>query len=239
MITSKTHSSGTTLRAAFLLSLAMMAPLAAIPIRVLAWDDQVASMRIAFVGASGNQEIQAMHPAKRTKTYEVAAGDDGLAIEVIGKKTGDGKPCREKLIIPDNSKRPLVLVLPDGKSVSGIRLHVIEDDESNFPWGSTRLVNATGRKLVFVAEKKAVEVPATWAPVMVDPGGSERNMEVRLFFRENREKSFYSAVWQYARDIRTLVFLVPGTDARLGPVAMKMIPENRLLKERDATAAGR
>ncbi len=240
MITRKTHPSGGILLVATpLLSLLMALPLVATPIRVLAWDEQVASMRIAFVGASGNQEIQAMHPSKRTKTYEVAAGTEGLAVEVIGKKTSDGKPCREKLVIPENSKRPLLLVLPNEKSASGIRLHVIEDDESNFPWGSTRLVNATGRKLVFVAEKKAVEIPPTWTPVMVDPGGSARNMEVRLFFRENREKSFYSAVWQYERDIRTLVFLVPGTDPRLGPVAMKMIPENRLLKEQEAAAAGR
>lgn len=240
MITKKTHQPRRRHRAALpLLSLFMAAPLTATPIRVLAWDDQVASMRIALVSASGNQEIKAMHPAKRTKPYEVSAGNEGMAVEVIGKTTSDGKPCREKLVIPENSTRPLLLVLPDGKSASGIRLHVIEDDESNFPWGSTRLVNATGRKLVFVAEKKAVEVPATWTPVTVDPGGSERNMEVRLFFRENREKPFYSAIWQYTRDIRTLVFLVPGTDARLGPVAMKMIPESRLLKEKDAAAAVR
>ncbi|RYD20401.1 MAG: hypothetical protein EOP88_15210 [Verrucomicrobiaceae bacterium] len=240
MITLKTHPSGRILRAALpLLSLLLAVPLSATPIRVLPWDEQVASMRLAFVGASDSQEIQAMHPTKRTKTYEVTAGDEGIAVEVVGKKTPDGKPCREKLVIPENSRRPLLLVLPDGKSVSGIRLHVIEDDESNFPWGSTRLVNATGRKLVFVAEKKAIEVPATWTPVTVDPVGSERNMEVKLFFRENREKSFYSAVWQYEREVRTLVFLVPGTDARLGPVAMKMIPEDRRLLEKDATAAGR
>lgn len=203
----------------------------AMPIRVLAWDDQVASMRIALVDAAGSREVESMHPSKRTKTYQVSSGEEGVSVEVIGKKRADGKPCREKLLIPEHSKRPLLLVLPDEKSESGIRLHVIEDDENGFPWGSTRFVNATGRKLVFAAEKKAVEIPSSWEPVMLNLGGAERNIEVRLFFRENREKSFYSAVWQYAKDIRTLVFLVPGEDPRLGPVAMKMIPENRLFKE--------
>lgn len=222
-----------------LLSCVLAGPLlTATPIRVLAWDEQVASMRIALVDAAGSKEIEAMHPSKRTRTYQISAGKEGVSVEVIGKKNADGKPCREKLAIPENSTRPLLLVLPDGKSASGIRLHVIEDDANGFPWGCTRLVNATGKKLVFAAGKKAVEVPDSWNPVQVDPGGEERNMEVRLFFRERPEKSFYSAVWQYRKDIRTLVFLVPGTDPRLGPVAMKMIPENRLVKEPEPVAAG-
>lgn len=217
--------------AILLLSLFLSLPLGAMPVRVLAWDDQVASLRIALVDAAGTKEIEAMHPSKRTRTYEVSPGEEGAAIEVLGKKNPDGKPCREKLVIPANTRRALVLVLPDGKTASGIRLHVIEDDEGDFPWGSTRFVNATGRKLVFAAEKKAVELPASWNPVLINPGGAERNVEVRLFFREEREKSFYSAIWQYARDVRTLVFLVPGSDPRLGPVAMKMIPEDRRIKD--------
>lgn len=213
-------------------------PLLAMPVRVLAWDEQVAAMRIALVDGSEFMEVTAMHPSKRTRAYEVTPGPDGIFLEMVGKKTADGKPVREKLAIPPNVTRPLVLVLPDGKSASGVRLHVIEDDVKGFPWGSTRLVNSTGKKLVFAAEKKAVEVPATWTPVLVDPGGAERNIEVKLFFREKPEKSFYSAVWQYKRDIRTLVFLVPGSDPRLGPVAMKMIPEDRLAKEPESASAG-
>ncbi|RYD48559.1 MAG: hypothetical protein EOP85_03300 [Verrucomicrobiaceae bacterium] len=194
-------------------------------------------MRIAFVDGDGRTEIEAMHPSKRTKVYQVSVGEEGAAVEVIGKKTADGKPCVEKMSIPENTKRPLLLVLPNEKAPSGIRLHVIEDDDKDFPWGSTRFVNATGRKLVFAAENKAVEIPPSWSPVMVDPGGADRNMEVRLFFREERQKSIYSAVWQYAADVRTLIFLVPGTDARLGPVAMKMIPEDKRVRESEAAAA--
>lgn len=214
-----------------LISYAFSGPLAAGPIRVLAWDDQVASMRIALVDAAGSKEVQGMHPSKRTKIYQISAGGDAAAVEVIGKITPDGKPCREKLVIPDTVKRPLLVVLPDEKAVSGIRLHVIEDDESGFPWGSTRFVNATGRKLVFVAEKKALELPNSWNPVQLTPVGEERNIEVRLFFRDEPQKPFYSSVWQYRKGIRTLVFLVPGTDPRLGPVAMKVIPENHLIEK--------
>ncbi|RYD31280.1 MAG: hypothetical protein EOP87_15035 [Verrucomicrobiaceae bacterium] len=194
-------------------------PSGAVPIRVLPWDDQVASMRIALVDAAGSKEVEAMHPSKRTRTYEVSPGEQGAVVEVVGKKTPDGKPCQEKLVVPANAKRILLLVLPDGKSTSGIRLHVIEDDETDFPWGSTRFVNATGRKLVFSAEKKAVEIPASWNPVLVNPGGAERNLEVRLFFREEREKSFYSAVWQYARDVRTENLLFHISDPEGNPAA--------------------
>jgi hypothetical protein len=212
-------------------------PLVALPVRVLAWDDGVASKRLALIDASGSREIEAMHPSKRTKVYQTSPSKEGMAVEIIGKKTSDGKPCREPLVIPENSKRPLLLVLPNEKAASGIRLHVIEDDEAGFPWGSTRFVNATGRKLVLGCEKKALEIPDSWNPVPFDPGGGERNFEVSLFFRDRPEKPFYSAVWQHDKSVRTLVFLVPGTDPRLGPVAMKMIPEDRKVIEAASRAA--
>ncbi len=217
----------------------LLQPLAAVPVRVLAWDGEVAAMKLAFVSASGSKPIESMHPSKRTGVYQLDAVQEGLSVEVLGKQTADGKPCREPLSIPANSKRPLLLVLPDERVASGIRLHLIDDGEEGFPWGSTRFINATGRKLVFVAEKKAVEIPDSWLPVLVTPGGESRNMEVQVYFRDQREKAFYSAVWQYTKEIRTLVFMVPGTDPRLGPVAMKMVPEDHRVAEMASRATGR
>ena len=50
--------------------------------------------------------------------------------------------------------------------------------------------------------------------------------EVSYFFDEP-EVPIYSAIWEQRRDMRSLVFLVPGQNPRLGPVALKMIPEIR------------
>ena len=50
---------------------------------------------------------------------------------------------------------------------------------------------------------------------------------MKLFFRDQPEQPFYSAMWEHNTFQRMLVFLVPGEDARLGPVAIKAIPEDR------------
>jgi len=128
-------------------------------------------------------------------------------------------------------------ILPDEKAASGIRLFVLEDDAKDFAWGSTRFINATGRKVVFVYEKKRVDLPASWDPVQSEPGGDSRNMEVKFYFFDQPARAFYSGIWEQHPDLRMLVFLVPGVNPRLGPVAMKMMPEDRRLLNAAAEAA--
>lgn len=65
--------------------------------------------------------------------------------------------------------------------------------------------------------------------MQAEPGGVARNMEVKFYFREEPARPFYSAVWEQSPDLRTLVFLIPGNDPRLGSVAMKMVHEDRRL----------
>ena len=70
-----------------------------------------------------------------------------------------------------------------------------------------------------------------------EPGGDTRNLDVQLYTYDRPERPIYSSVWLFNPDERVLVFLVPGEDPRLGPVAMKMISENRRLiaAEKQAT----
>jgi hypothetical protein len=201
--------------------------LQAIPIRVLAWDSAIAEKRLAIGDSKGTTVIDAMHPSKRTGVYQVTVGEKPPFIEVLDLKGPDGKPVTSEIKIPQGIKKPLLVILPDEKAASGLRLFVLEDDAQDFDWGSTRFVNATGRKLVFVCEKKRVDLPATWDPVQTEPGGEGRHMEVKFFFIDQPARAFYSSIWEYHPDLRMLVFLVPGVDPRLGPVAMKMIPEDR------------
>lgn len=56
----------------------------------------------------------------------------------------------------------------DAKSPTGLRL-LLEDDGSGVPWGSTRFINACGKKLAFVHNKKAVPVPPSWVPCKWNP----------------------------------------------------------------------
>jgi hypothetical protein len=202
-------------------------PLEAIPIRVLAWNSDVAAMHLAFGDAKGSTVIEEMHPSKRTKAYQVGGGDKPLVIEALDRKDSAGKPCTSAIKIPEGVTQPLLVVLPDPKATTGVRLLVLEDNTTNFAWGSTRFINATGLPLVYVCEKKCVTLPASWTPVQSDAGGATRNLEVQFFFHDQPARPFYSAIWEHNTDQRILVFLVPGDDPRLGPVAMKAIPEDR------------
>jgi hypothetical protein len=215
-----------------LLAIAWVTPflcrsLEAIPIQVLAWDSDVAAMRLAFGDANGSTVIEEMHPSKRTRTYQVSGGEKPLVIEALDRKTPDGKPCTSAVKIPEGVTQPLLVVLPDAKATTGVRLLVLEDNTTKFAWGNTRFINATGLPLVFVCEKKIVTLPASCTPVQFDTGGATRNLEVQFFFHDQPARPFYSAIWEHNTDQRMLVFVVPGDDPRLGPVAMKAITEDR------------
>ncbi|MCX6878940.1 MAG: hypothetical protein NTW21_34790 [Verrucomicrobia bacterium] len=199
----------------------------AIPLRVLAWNDEIAGRKLALGDAKGSVTIEAMHPSKRTKPYQVAAGDKPVVIQALDKTDKDGKPAASQILIPQGTKQPLLLLLPDEKSATGLRLHVIDDDTTDFPWGGIRFINASGKKLAFVFEKKSVILPVSWTPVSVNPGGVSRNMETQLFIFDQPAVPIYSAIWEQQQDVRMLIFIVAGKDPRLGPVAMKMISEDR------------
>jgi len=211
-------------------------PLHALPVRVLAWDDEIASRKLAIGDSTGTKPIEAMHPSKRTKVYQVLAGEKPLVIEALDRKGPDGKPSTSEIKIAEGFKQPLLVILPDTKAATGVRLFILEDDTSDFGWGSFRFINAAGKQLVYVSEKKIIPIPPSWNPVQVEPGGDARNMEVKFYFREDSSHPISSSIWEHSPDERMLVFLVPGDDPRLGPVAMKMIPENRAVVEQAATA---
>ena len=199
----------------------------ATPLRILAWNDEIAGRKLAIVDAKSSVTIEAMHPSKRTKPYHVVAGDKPVVIEALDKTDKDGKPAASQILIPPANKQPLLLLLPDEKAATGLRLFVLDDDAADFPWGGIRFINASGKKLAFVFEKKTVVLPASWTPVLANPGGVSRNMETQLFFFDQPTDPIYSAIWEQQQDVRMLIFLVPGEDPRLGPVAMKMISEDR------------
>ncbi len=219
------------LYAAILLTLMLSQWLHAIPLRVLAWNDEIAACKLMIDTSKGPAPIEGMHPSKRTKEYQVTSGEKPVTIQALDKIDKGGKPLASAVIIPKGTKQALLLLLPDAKADTGLRLFVLEDDVANFPWGGIRFINACGRKLAFVYEKKTIILPVSWTPVLAKPGGTNRNMETQLFLFEQPDRPIYSAVWEQQQDVRTLIFIVPGTDPRLGPVAMKMISEDRRVEE--------
>ena len=206
----------------------------AVPVRFLAWDSGVSSREIGVAWGSKSLEIGYMHPSKRTDKIDVPAEADSLRIVALDKEPTDNVFPSLPLDIRSGMKNPLVILLPDEKAPTGLRLIVLEDDVSDFRWGTIRLINATGQELFFIHERKPTKLAANWAPVTIAPGGVSRNIGVAVFHKDKRDRPIYSAVWQHREELRQLVFMVPNKDQSRGPVDFKFITENRRALEAKA-----
>ncbi|MDP4848367.1 MAG: hypothetical protein NWR51_14020 [Akkermansiaceae bacterium] len=172
-----------------------------------------------------------MHPSQRTDKIDVPAEAESLRIVALDRKDEEGEFLSVPLKFTNGMKNPLVLLLPDKKAPTGLRLVALEDDVANFRWGTIHLINATGQELYFIHEKKPTKLGANWSPVVVAPGGASRNIGVAVFLPDKRDRPIYSAVWQHREELRQLVFMVPSDDQSRGPVDFKFITENRLAIE--------
>jgi hypothetical protein len=220
-----------------LLSLVLHSASFAVPIRFLPWDESIAARKMGLQNATGVTEITNLHPDKRSKPLDGTSGEVPLRLVALDRTSPDGKPVTVDIKAPSGIQSPLVLILPDPKHPTGLRTFVIEDNTSNFRWGTIRLINATGKALLFRHEQAIASVPETWAPVDIDPGGKPRNMGVQFAARANLTEILYSAMWEYDPDVRKLIFVLPGTDASTGSVEFKIIPENRRIIAAEAAAA--
>lgn len=210
-----------------------------LPVRVLAWDDPVAARDLALFHPKGTQKLEELHPFQRTEAFEVTTGGEKPpAIMAMDKLDPEGVPTSVPIDFSSAGTRALLLLLPDPKNPTGIRPLAIPDDVSNFPWGTIRVVNTTGRELVFTWEKKIAPLPARWTPVDVKPGGATRNMEVKVFLREDPATAIYSAVWEHRAEFRSLIFISASTDRSKGPVEFKFINEDRRVVDLDAETKG-
>ncbi len=210
---------------------------AAPALRVLAWDQEVAARKLALASGESVVELTGLHPSKRSGFIRLK-GTAPVMLRALDKPAGaDGKPAQHACTIADSVKHPLLVVLPDPSDSTGLRVIVFDDNPAGFRWGSYRFLNATPKELEIQLEKKIVRVPPGWKAVDLDLGGTTRGVGTRMAFPGGLAKPLYSAVWEYDSEVRTLCFLVPGTDPRLGPLAVKAIPEDRKSMELDAPAA--
>ncbi len=203
------------------------------PVRVLAWDDQVAGRKLALTSGSEVVEITGLHPSKRGLPIKLSGDEGKLFIRALDKPPVDGKPVQHAFAIGSAVGHPLVVLLPDPSDPTGIRAMTIDDDPKGFAWGSYRFINATSEEIVIQLEKTVRQVPPGWKPVELLPTGATRGVPV-IFGKAGRmTKPIYSAVWEFDPGIRTLCFLVPGTDAGRSAIVVKAIPEDRKAAARE------
>lgn len=208
-----------------LLLLLACAPASALPLRVLAWDQEIAGRDLAVGTTEKSLKIGYMHPHSRTEPLHVPR--ENLRLEVRDRANAEGEVPLIPLKIPAGIRRPLLLLLPSKNAKTGLQTRILEDHDGTFRWGTIRLLNLTSRPLVFRWEKKGLLLPEKFQAVEVSPGGSRRNMEVMLYLKDNLKQPLYSAVWEHRDDLRQLVFVVPNPDPSSGPVAVKFVSEHQ------------
>ena len=213
------------------LLLAAVAPVQAITLRVLAWNDTVAEREFVVTHGKTSMEVGYLHPAARSQPLTLPGDVADLRLVASDRTNAEGKPLAMPLKLPTGIKKPLLLLLPDTKSTLGVRPHIIEDDESSFRWGTIHLINVSKESLVFRWDNQARAMPPGWKPVTAAPGGKSRNMEVLLYRKDDLKNPIYSSVWEHRNDMRQLVFVVPSSDAATGPFEFKFIPETLLPDE--------
>jgi hypothetical protein len=221
------------LRTITLLFLATLAAHAAPP-RALAWNEEIAARKLALVSGASSFELKDLHPSKRTEPLPVKRSGLFVLRALDRPALPDGNPCEAPCAIPESMTHPLLVILPDESHATGIRVLVVDDNPAGFKWGSHRFINTTPRDLIIRLDDKIVKISEGWKPVDVALSGETRGIPVLIALAEQTEKPLYSAVWEHNPSVRTLCFLVPGTDARESPVAFKSIPEDKLVVEFEA-----
>lgn len=209
-------------------------------VRFLAWDEQIAERKLSVAGS----DIEGLHPLQRTKDFKVTIEAGFFKVIAVDKGGDEDGPILLPVKVKEGLKHPLVLLLPNPKAASGLAAMVIEDDTASFKWGSVRAFNATPRKLGMSIGANGKLLPVGWKPVDYQPV-ADKTVAMMIVLPEelkknqNDRKILFSSIWSGEADTRALAIIVPGTDPRLGPVAVKVISEDRreLAAEKAAMSA--
>lgn len=213
---------------------------ASLDVRFLAWDGEIAVRKLA----AGSVDITGLNPMKRTGDYKMTIEEGSCQVFAMDKKDADGKPVAISFKILPGIVKPLVILLPKPDSPSGVSALVIEDDEASLKWGSVRFVNSTSKDLAIAIGKEAKVIPSGWKPIDFEPTGEDPASLLVAAPEELRKpadvrKVFFSSIWTAEPTVRALAIIVPGTDARLSSIALKVISEDRIAIAAERGAAKR
>lgn len=221
------------LKALLLLFCGFLPTFGAVEVRFLAWDQGIAERPLFVRTGESVETIESLHHLRRSRPVEVffPAEDDQdsprpVLSEDVGRSVEDTPIL--PLEIPPGIKQPLVLLTPDPAAPLGLRLLVIEDDPSNFPWGSFRIFNTSRKDLLLVTRDQRVDLPGGWEVVDFQLS-AEENEAVLIALEDSNEdfKVLYTSIWRPDPRSRRLVLIVPSGDQRLGVIALRVIPEFR------------
>ena len=209
--------------------LALGEDLSAASLRFLPWDEATAARKIAVQSGSNLTEITGLHPLRRSHPIE-ATESSAWRIVALDRNDPEGNPITVPVKLDEGIKSPLVLILPDPSSLSGLRAFPVDENAEAFPWGGVRFINATSRSLLVQHGQVVKPLPKFWTPLDITHSQAASNVLVRIAEQSDSGNILYSGVWEHSPYVRKLVFVVPGTDRTA--VGIKIIPEDRRATEK-------
>lgn len=202
----------------------------AVSVRFLPINQEMAGRKIALQDGKRLTELEDLNPKKRSKVYSCSAGKTPPALVALDRERPNGKPASVDITLAADMKSPLVVILADPESPSGMRVFVMEDGEAGFPWGSLRFVNTADKPFMIRCEKETKAVPELFGTLDIAPGGEARNMGVQLFSEAAPEVIRYSAVWEHDPNLRKLIFIVPAANPASKELTLEIIPQDKRAK---------
>jgi hypothetical protein len=198
----------------------------AISLRFLPLTEEVAGRKIGIQDGERLIELKDLNPKKRSKAYTWTSSQPP-ALVALDRQRPNGKPAGVEIPSATDIESPLVLILADPTSASGIRAIVIDDSEKGFPWGTLRFVNTSVQPLMIRCEKETRPILGSLGSIDITPGGEPRNIGLQLFSETAPEAVLYSAVWEHEPNLRTLILIVPAADPASKELTLEIIPQDK------------
>lgn len=199
-------------------------------IRFLPLNEDVAGRKIGLQDSKHLTELKDLNLKKRSEAYACDINGKPPILLALDRERPNGNPAGVEIPLAADMKAPLVLILAEPDSPAGMRVIVIDDGETGFPWGCLRFVNTSDKPLMIRFDNNTMAIPESFAMINVEPGGEARNIGVQVFSKETPDTVLYSAVWEHDPNLRKLVFIVPAADPTSKELTLDTIPQDKRAK---------
>ena len=199
-------------------------PLMKASIQFLAWTQADAKVDLTLWGVKGGK-----HLVEHLDCFDMTTPTTYRGPASMLFTSGGGVPDVKNsftLKVNPEWKKILVLVGKDKKHPSGLRLMALDSSTSSFPWGSYRIINTTGKALKMRLDKKSVPIPKSRKSVTVKLGQSDGMIKM-IATLASSTTPFFGCVSEHRQDTRKILIFSRQTDKRLGPLALRIIPERK------------
>lgn len=221
---------------ALLVCFLLVAPLFAVDapkvtFRGLATEGQLEG--IYFTNAKGEPQEFRVNDYVRSEFYRAPGGATLTFYKLLPPEVEGESPIQEvvgSVEWPLGGGPYLILV-----SRSGGKNYFtgLQDDDSSFPMGSFRFLNASSHELLIYAGPEVVSLPPNEVRLIKPPLPEEGKGVLFQVYKlaGNKELIVYSNVWPVTSDMRSMVFIFDQPNKNY-PIVVKRIHENKIQLQR-------